>query len=155
MHKQALNLPPFAYKFKTLDGKAALFDVFRRKYVVITPEEWVRQHLLHFLVAQKAFPISLISVEKELLVEGLKRRYDAVVYDAHFKPLLLIECKAPQVAITQAVFDQAAQYNRTLQIPYILVSNGLQHLMAKVDHEAGRYIFAQEPLKYSDLTASV
>lgn len=155
MHKQALNLPPFAYKFKTLDGKAGLFDVFRRKYVVITPEEWVRQHLLHYLVAEKAFPMNLISVEKEFLVEGLKRRYDAVVYDVDFKPLLLIECKAPQVAISQEVFDQAARYNRPLGVPYIMVSNGMQHLMAKVDHEAGKYIFAPEPLSFTDLSASV
>ena len=138
MHKPILNLPPFAYNFKTLDGKAGLYDVFRKKFVLLTPEEWVRQHLLHYLV-------------KELLVEGQKRRYDAVVYDAHFQPMLLIECKAPQVAITQAVFDQAARYNRTLDIPYILVSNGLQHLMAKVDHQAGRYLFAPEPLSFVDL----
>ena len=151
MHKPILNLPPFAYNFKTLDGKAGLYDVFRKKFVLLTPEEWVRQHLLHYLVNEKGFPPHLISVEKELLVEGQKRRYDAVVYDAHFQPMLLIECKAPQVAITQAVFDQAARYNRTLDIPYILVSNGLQHLMAKVDHQAGRYLFAPEPLSFVDL----
>lgn len=155
MHKQPLNLPPFAYKFKTLDGKAGLYDVFRRRYVVITPEEWVRQHLLHFLVTEKTFPMNFISVEKELLVEGMKRRYDAVVYDADFKPLLLVECKAPHVALTQEVFDQAARYNRPLGVPYILVSNGLQHLMAKVDHEAGRYVFAQELLAYADLLAGI
>lgn len=130
-----------------------LYDAFRRKFVVITPEEWVRQHLLHHLVSNKAFPANFISVEKELMVEGMKRRYDAVVYDANFKPVLLVECKAPHVGITQEVFDQAARYNRTLEIPYILVSNGLQHLLAKVDHEAGRYIFAPELLTHAELSA--
>ncbi len=151
MHKQTLNLPPFAYNFKTIGGKACLYDAFRRKYVVITPEEWVRQHLLHYLVADKAYPAHLISVEKLLVVEGSKRRYDAVVFDDQFHPLLLIECKAPHVAISQEVFDQAARYNRPLQVPFFLVSNGLQHIMAKVDHANGRYLFAPEPLTFKEL----
>lgn len=155
MHNQALSLPPFDYRFQTLANKPAIFDVFRKKYVVITPEEWVRQHLLHFLCAEKCYPATHISVEKRLVVEGLERRYDAVVFGPNHQMLLLIECKAPSVNINQQVFDQAARYNRILQVPFLLISNGMQHHMVKVDHAAGRYLFASDLLDYNDLVAEI
>lgn len=154
MHNQHLDLPAFDYRYKQSGGKTYLFDAFRKKYVVLTPEEWVRQHLLHYLWSQLGFPMALISVEKSFLVEGLQRRYDAVVYDRAFQPLLLIECKAPSVGVDQSVFDQAARYNRTLKVPFMLVSNGLTHILAKVDGEAGRYIFANGLLGYEALMAA-
>lgn len=153
MHNQALSLPSFDYRFKTLAGKPGIFDVFRRKYVALTPEEWVRQHLLHFLCLEKGYPQTRISVEKGLLVEGQERRYDAVVFDDIHQMLLLIECKAPHIALKQEVFDQAARYNSLLQVPFLLISNGMQHHMVKVDHQAGRYLFASDLLSYADLLA--
>lgn len=155
MHNQALSLPPFDYRFKTLAQKPAIFDVFRKKYVHLTPEEWVRQHLLHFLCAEKAYPAARISVEKRLQVEGQDRRYDAVVFGPEHQMLLLVECKAPSVPLNQQVFDQAARYNRILGVPFLLISNGLQHHMVKVDHVAGRYLFASDLLSYPDLVAEL
>lgn len=153
MHNQALSLPPFDYRFKTLLGKPGIFDVFRRKYVVLTPEEWVRQHLLHFLCQAKGYPQARISVEKGVLIEGQERRYDAVIFDENHQMLLLVECKAPHIPLQQEVFDQAARYNRLLQVPFLLISNGLQHHMVKVDHQAGRYLFASDLLPYAELLA--
>lgn len=154
MHNQQLDLPVFDYRYRQSEGRTYLFDVFRKKYVVLTPEEWVRQHLLHYLWSQLGYPMAMISVEKSFSVEGLLKRYDAVVYDRDFKPLLLIECKASSVAVDQVVFDQAARYNRTLQVPFLLVSNGLTHIMAKVDDEVGRYIFANGLMGYDALMAA-
>jgi len=153
MHNQQLDLPVFDYRTKEEGGKAYLFDAFRKKFVVLTPEEWVRQHLLQHLSCNLGFPSAMISVEKSFLVDGLQKRYDAVIYDRDFQPILLVECKAPSVAIDQGVFNQAARYNRSLQVPFMLVSNGLVHLLAKVDAEAGRYIFATGLMAYDDLLA--
>lgn len=153
MHKSTLQLPTFAYRFKTLGGKPAIFDVFRRKYVLLSPEEWVRQHLLHHLVQNLGFPVSAIGVEKGLEVDELKKRYDALVYDANYKPFLLIECKAVDVPIDQAVFDQVARYNRSVQVPFILLSNGVEHIMAEVDHLKGCYTFAEGIPEYAQLLA--
>lgn len=154
MHNQQLDLPVFDYRFKEEGGKSYLYDAFRKKFVVLSPEEWVRQHLLQHLWSNLGFPMAMISVEKSFLVDGLQKRYDAVIYNREFKPILLIECKAPSISIDQAVFDQAARYNRSLQVPFMLVSNGLTHVLAKVDAEAGRYIFANGLLGYEDLMAS-
>jgi hypothetical protein len=154
MHNQELNLPAFNYRFKTVAGAAHMYDEFRRKFVLITPEEWVRQHLLHHLVRDLGFPMQHVSVEKKLWVEGQPRRYDAVVYNNQFEPLMLIECKAPQVSIGQGVFDQAARYNRSLQVPYFLVSNGLMHVLAKIDYEQARYLYAAELLSYQALNGN-
>jgi hypothetical protein len=153
MHNQQLDLPVFDYRYRQSEGKTYLFDVFRKKYVVLTPEEWVRQHLLQHLWSNLGFPMALISVEKSFLVDGLQKRYDAVVYNRDFQPSLLVECKAPSVPIDQLVFDQAARYNRTLKVPFMLVSNGLTHILAKVDDQAGRYIFANGLMAYDDLMA--
>jgi hypothetical protein len=154
MHNQQLDLPVFDYRFKEEGGKKCLFDVFRKKFVVLTPEEWVRQHLLQHLWSNLGFPMAFISVEKSFLVDGLQKRYDAVIYNRDFKPLLLIECKSPAVAVDQVVFDQAARYNRSLQVPFMLVSNGLTHVLAQVDAAAGRYVFANGLLSYDALIAA-
>lgn len=151
MHIPSLNLPPFPYKTKQEGDKKFIFDDFRKKYVAITPEEWVRQHLLHHLKNDLGYPQQSFSVEKSLEVDGLQKRYDAVVYDRKYEPLLLIEVKAPHILIDQSVFDQAARYNRSLNVPYLLVSNGLTHIMAKVDHAQGRYIFATHIVPFYNL----
>jgi len=130
-----LNLPLFEYKLKNSKNKMYIFDVIRKKYIQLTPEEWVRQHWLHFLINKKYYPKSLISVEKQLLVNNLKKRTDIVIYNNLGKPNLIVECKAPNVKITQNVFDQIARYNLSLQAKYLVLSNGLNHFFAKYDYK--------------------
>jgi len=122
-----LNLPPFDYKLKNSENKVFIFDVIRKKYIQLTPEEWVRQHWIHHLINKKGYPKSLISVEKQLLVNNLKKRTDIVIYNKLGKPHLIVECKAPSIKITQSVFDQIARYNLSLQAKYLVLSNGLNH----------------------------
>ena len=104
---KSLNLPPFEYKVKKQNGQIWIFDMIRKRYVVLTPEEWVRQHFIHFLIENKGYPAQLIAVEKEIQVCGMKRRFDLVCYDRQANPYLIVECKAPSVALSQVVFDQA------------------------------------------------
>jgi len=122
-----LNLPSFKYKLKNSENKVFIFDVIRKKYIQLTPEEWVRQHWVHHLINQKNYPKSLVSVEKQLLINNLKKRTDIVVYNNLGKPHLIVECKAPSVKITQSVFDQIARYNLSLQAKYLVLSNGINH----------------------------
>lgn len=141
-----LNFPAYKFKFKagTSGGQSLkIFDIVREKYVSLTQEEWVRQHLLHFLVQDRAFPRSLTSVEKQVIVNGMPRRFDVLVYSRDLRPLLLAECKAPGQEINQQVFDQAARYNRQLRSPFLLVSNGLISSCVRVDLEQERYHFLE------------
>ncbi len=135
-----LNLPQFTYKTKKIGELVYILDVFRKKYVVLTPEEWVRQHLLHYLVNELGYPKAAIAVEKQFKVGAKKKRFDALVYHQQ-KPVLLIECKSAVVAMSQPVFDQAARYNMAFGAEYMLVSNGLHHFFFKIDPENQRYIF--------------
>jgi hypothetical protein len=125
-----------------------IYDRFRKKNVVFTPEEWVRQHLACYLTINKKFPVSLIALEVGLEVNNLKKRADIVVYDRYGKPLLLAECKAPEVNITQAVFDQICIYNLSLKVPYLLITNGLQHFFCKIDVAAREYGFIEHIPEY-------
>ncbi len=141
-----LNFPD--YKFKIIlqgkDGQSSkIFDIVRRKYVSCSAEEWVRQHLLHFLVFEKEVPKSLIGIEKKVLVNNLFKRTDLVVYNRQAKPLLIAECKAPSVKITQETFDQAARYNLSLNAKYYLLTNGLQHFFCTIDHVSKSYHFLE------------
>lgn len=115
---KSLNLPPFEYKVKKQNGQVWIYDVIRKRYVMLTPEEWVRQHFIHFLIERKGYPAQLIAVEKEILVCGLKRRFDLVCYDRRANPYLIVECKAPSVTLSQVVFDQAFQYNLSIGSPF-------------------------------------
>ena len=119
-----LSLPGFDYKVKKQNGTVMIFDIVRKKYVVLTPEEWVRQHVVHYLVEKKGYAISRVAVEREIELYGLKRRFDIVVFDRSGNPWLLVECKAPAVALTQKVFDQVFRYNLTLAAPYVAITNG-------------------------------
>lgn len=130
-----LNLPPFDFKLKNSENKVFIFDVIRKKYIQLTPEEWVRQHWVHHFINQKGYPKSLISVEKQLLVNNLKKRTDIVIYNKLGNAHLIVECKAPSVKITQSVFDQIARYNLSLQAKYLVLSNGLNHLFAAFDSQ--------------------
>jgi hypothetical protein len=138
---QKLNFPAYAFRFKNRENKSLIFDPIRKKFVVLTPEEWVRQHLLQFLLSEQNYPAAMMNVEKQISGHHLTKRYDLVVFDPDGSVFMLGECKAPSVPVTQVVFDQAAQYNYALNAPYLLVSNGLQHLVARIDTDNRRYDF--------------
>lgn len=127
-----LSLPPFEYKVKKQNDQVWIFDMIRKRYVVLTPEEWVRQHFIHFLVDHKHYPAKLIAVEKEVVVCGLKRRFDIVCYDRQANPYLIVECKAPSVSLSQIVFDQAFQYNRSIAARFVAITNGCVHYCGEV-----------------------
>ena len=124
---RALNFPIFEVRTKTNGKRTLIFDGVRKKYVTLTPEEWVRQHLIHYLTNEKGYPETLISVETSLKYVHLDKRSDVLVYDCNGKPLMLAECKAPEVVLTQKVFEQIAVYNLTIQAPCLMITNGLQH----------------------------
>lgn len=122
------------------DGdKHRVFDVIRRKWVALTPEEWVRQQVIRYLLEELQFPKALVSVEKQLLVHGLARRTDIVLYNHSGMPVLIIECKAPEVALSQLVADQAARYNLSLQVPYLWVTNGERNAICQISHTDGTW----------------
>ncbi len=146
---QKLNFPPYSFRFKNSENKIAVFDDQRKKFVILTPEEWVRQHCVQFLKNQKNFPASLINVEKQLKIAGLTKRYDIVIFNSDGSIQLIVECKAPSVKITQETFDQIARYNLSLQADYLMVTNGLQHYYCQMDYEAENYNFLTEIPEYS------
>lgn len=139
-----LSFPTYDFRFRNDNGRTTVFDEIRRKFVVMTPEEWVRQHVVRFLMTDRGFPKSLINVEKMLRVNGLTRRYDVVVFNPDGSIRVLVECKAPEVAITQSVFDQIARYNLTMDAEFLMVTNGLSHYYCKLDYENSRYEFLPE-----------
>ena len=126
-----------------------MFDIIRKKWVPLTEEEKVRQYLIHFLVLQKNIPESHLSVERQIAVNGLTRRYDLVVFDRAGAPWLVIECKAPQVELTQTVVEQVGRYNKTLRAPYIAVSNGCQHFFFQIDFETEKITYLEDMPEYN------
>lgn len=144
---QKLNLPE--YQFNIKDNE--ILDKCRKKYVKLTPEEWVRQNIIEYLVHEKGFPRSLISVEKEIRVNRLRRRPDIVVYRNDLKPVLMVECKAPAIKITQEAFDQVVRYNISLQLEYLIVTNGMQHYCCQMDLENNNYTYLQSIPDYKQL----
>ncbi|MBL7891174.1 MAG: type I restriction enzyme HsdR N-terminal domain-containing protein [Bacteroidia bacterium] len=149
MHK--LNLPICQFRFQNKDGNVELFDVVRKKFVVLTPEEWVRQHFIHYLINQKGFPPSLMQLEKPLNYNQLEKRSDIVIYDKAANPVVLVECKSPQVSITQDTFDQIARYNFSLKVKYLIVTNGINHFCCKMDYKTTSYSFIQQIPLYKEL----
>lgn len=136
-----LNFPSFDFRFKNSENKLAIFDIIRKKFIQLTPEEWVRQHVVHDLIFSKQYPASLINVEKAIRINGLTKRYDVVVFKPDGSIYILIECKAPQVKITQQTFDQIARYNLQLQAHYLYITNGLDHLYCTMDYQYQTYHF--------------
>lgn len=136
-----LNLPTYNFRIKKENEKFFIFDGQRKRYVSLTPEEWVRQHFIRFLVEEKNFPASFLAIEKQLSVNGMKKRCDAILYNELAKPIMIIEFKAPNVAITQQTFDQVAVYNSKLKVDYFMISNGLEHYCCKVNTESANYEF--------------
>ena len=141
---QPLNLPQYSFKIKSEGQRKYIFDNIRKRYVVLTPEEWVRQHLTAWLVQEKKYPASLIAVEMPLRINRMERRADIVLYSNLGKPFMIIECKAPGIKISQKAFDQAARYNMDIKVNYLVVSNGLVHYCAKLDHDGGTWEFLRE-----------
>ena len=141
MSLPVLNFPIVDFRYKKNEkGTLQIFDVIRKKFVDITPEEWVRQHIIHYLIIYKQVPVSMISIEKQLLLNNTKRRTDIVIYNSNLTPLLIIECKAPQIKIDQLTVDQAFRYNIELNVPAIFLSNGLQHIFLKLENQGPKVL---------------
>lgn len=139
-----LQFSSFNFRFKNSENTISIFDEIRKKFVICTPEEWVRQHVIHHFLFEKNYPKSLINIEKVLKVNGLTKRYDVVVFKSDGSIFILVECKAPDVKITQNTFDQIARYNLTMKSEYLMVTNGLNHYFCQMDFEKERYVFLKE-----------
>ncbi|MBG7629569.1 MAG: type I restriction enzyme HsdR N-terminal domain-containing protein [Bacteroidetes bacterium] len=140
---QPLNLPTYKFRIKSNENKLVIFDIIRKKYVVLTPEEWVRQHIVHYLIEEKKYPISLIAVEKKLTINKLTKRTDILVFNNKGLHEIIVECKAPKVKINQSSFDQIARYNLKLNANYLIVSNGLDHFFCSMDVKNECYVFLE------------
>lgn len=147
---QKLNFPTYTFRFKNNENKVSIFDVVRKKFMVLQPEEWVRQHCVHYLINEKQYPISLINVEKELTINHLKKRYDIVVYNSDGSIHLIVECKAPKIEIKQNTFDQIARYNLALNASYLMITNGINHYYCTMDFKAEKYQFLKDIPKYKE-----
>ena len=148
---QPLNLPPYPFKITDENGVLTLFDEIRKKNIIITPEEWVRQHFVQYLVRVKGYAKTLIKLEGGLKLHGMARRSDIVVFNPQGEKILMVECKAPDVTIDQKVFDQIARYNITHKIKLLAVTNGLKHYTCIIDFETRQYRFIEELPAYSSL----
>ena len=147
----SLNLPTFAAKVNEKDGKHTIFDPVRRKYVALTPEEWVRQHFVNYLITHKGYPKELLANEVPLKLNGTSKRCDSVAYNRFLAPLMIVEYKAPSIEITSAVFDQIVRYNMVLHVRYLAVSNGISHFCCKIDYENFTYSFLEGIPEYKEL----
>ena len=139
-----LNFPTYSFRFKNSENKVSIFDEIRKKFIVLTPEEWVRQHVIQYLLQDRNYPKSYINVEKLIKVNGLSKRYDGIVFKPNGDIFLLIECKAPEVPISQDTFDQIARYNLELKAQYLMLTNGLNHYFCQMDFENEKYIFLEK-----------
>ena len=145
---QNLNFPKYNFRFKSNENKTLIFDIIRKKFVVLTPEEWVRQHTIHFLTSEKKYPISHINVEKQLQLNDTVKRYDIVVFNKDGTIKIIIECKAPSIKTNQQTFDQIARYNLILKSETLMVTNGLEHFFCTMDFTNKRYLFLKDLPSY-------
>jgi hypothetical protein len=141
---QKLNLPSFEYKIREINGKTEIFDIIRKKFIILTPEEWVRQHFINLLIHHYKYPKSLLKVESGLKYNQLQKRSDIVVYDRTGNIFLIVECKSTDVKISQNTFEQVARYNFSLKARHIAITNGLQNFCCKVDHEKDQYEYLKD-----------
>ena len=146
-----LNLPTYDLRLRRTGNRDMIFDVLRRKYVALTPEEWARQHFVHFLIEHKGYPTALLANEIELRIGGKHLRADTLLYNKELRPHMLIEYKSPTIALTQKVFDQISAYNLLLHADYLIVSNGMQHICCRMDYEQNTYHFLEKIPDYSEL----
>ena len=145
-----LNLPEYDFRLKKENGIVSVFDDIRKKYIILTPEEWVRQNFIRYLREEKSYPASLMAVEKKIEINNHLQRFDLVVYDRQGQPYLIAEFKAPGVKISQQAFDQVVRYNMALKVSCILVSNGLQHFACRIDYTKNSYSFLKEVPAFED-----
>ena len=145
---QKLNFPEFPVRLKNSENKTLIFDSIRKKFVVLQPEEWVRQHCIHFLLNDRKFPLSHINVEKQIKINGTTKRYDIVVFKPNGSIYLIVECKAPHITISQDTFDQVARYNLALKADLLMVTNGINHYYCEMDFIDERYRFLKELPEY-------
>jgi type I site-specific restriction endonuclease len=146
-----LNLPEHPFKITFKESQYYIFDEIRKKHLVLTPEEWVRQHFIQYLIKEKSFPKSLIQIEAGLTLNRLQKRTDIVVFNNSGERIMVVECKAPSIKIDQSVFDQAARYNSVHKTGWICVTNGLKHCYAKINHIDESFAFVQDLPDYTDL----
>ena len=139
-----LNFPDYSFRFKNSENKVAIFDEIRKKFIILTPEEWVRQHVVQYLIQDKKYPKSYINVEKTIKINGITKRYDVVVYDEKGAIELLVECKSTSITIAQDTFDQIARYNLILNANYLMVTNGLNHYFCQMDFINEKYDYLKE-----------
>ena len=148
---ERLNLPTYSFKIKSEGNIRYIFDKFRKKYIKLTPEEWVRQNFLYFLEKERGYPASKIVIEKSMQLHGLDKRADIMVCDAYGMPLVLVECKAPDIPITNNTFQQISAYNMKFKVKYLLVTNGMQHYCCRLNFETGEIIFLSDIPAYQDI----
>ena len=148
MNLPQLNLPIAALKTKLVEGTTQVFDQVRKKYLVLTAEEWVRQHFIHYLNQEKNYPLGLMGVEQMVKYNGMQTRADIVLYATDGKPNMIVECKAPDVKITQDAFNQIAKYNFKLKVKYLVLTNGIQHFCCQMDYETNGIKFLEEIPSY-------
>ena len=146
-----LNLPQYDIKIREEGGKHTIFDFLRRKYVALTPEEWVRQHFVHYLIEQKGYPKGLLGNEVELRIGDKRLRCDSILYNKVALPQMIIEYKAPTIKLQQKTFDQISAYNLLLKVDYLIISNGLEHYCCKMDYENQKYLFLKDIPDYENL----
>ena len=149
-----LNLPAYDFRYSTQGGDLKVLDVYRKRFVRLTPEEEVRQRFARYLVEEKGYPASLIMTEYALKVNKLSRRCDILVHKPAGHPVLMVECKAPEVNIGQDTFDQVARYNLAFRVSYLIVTNGLKHYCCRIEFETGKISFLREIPAFSDLSAN-
>ena len=149
---QQLNLPPYNANIKKTGGTVKIFDILRRKFVALTPEEWVRQNFVHYLQEHKGYSPLFMMNEVKLELNGMSKRCDSLVYDRQGKPLMIVEYKAPHIALNQAVFDQITRYNIVLGVDYLIISNGITHYCIKINEQKNGYTFLTDVPNYADLT---
>ncbi len=144
MNFPELNFPRFEFRTQTSEHKTLVFDIVRKKFVALTPEEWVRQHVIHFLIKDYGISVNKISVEYFLKWNDMQHRCDIVVFDDNFNPQLIVEAKSAKISVSQKVFDQVARYNIKLRVPFLMVTNGLQHIYARINFEENNYLFLEK-----------
>ncbi|OFX63741.1 MAG: restriction endonuclease subunit R [Bacteroidetes bacterium GWB2_41_8] len=150
---QKLNLPEYSFRIKVAEGKSSIFDSLRKKFVRLTPEEWVRQNFIQFLIVEKKFPVSLIAVEAGVKVNNNPQRADMIVFDRSGIPALVAEFKAPEVKISQQTFDQIVRYNMQLKVKFLIVSNGLDHFCCSINYADNSYAFIPEIPEFTSILA--
>lgn len=147
-----LDLPAYDFRTRTIRGKRMIYDPVRGKYVRLTPEEWVRQHFVQYLVQELGYPPALLAIEAAFTYQGMDRRADVIAHDRSGRPALLVECKAPNVPVSQDTFDQAAGYNRVIRARFLVVTNGYDHYCCEIDHEARSYRFMDQLPPFDDVS---